>query len=333
MTDTHTEPQGYTNPTLSEIESAAKIVYAVLAPTPQHRWPLLSARTGAEVWVKHENHTVVGAFKVRGGLVYMAELRRTHPEVKGVVCATRGNHGQSVAFGAARVGLDATIVVPRNNSREKNAAMRALGATLIEHGEDFQAAFVHAQSLAEERALHMVPAFHHALVAGVATGMLEFLRAVPELHTMFVPIGMGSGICAAVAVRDALGIATRIVGVVAEGAPAARWSFEAGKVVSTERAVTIADGVATRVPNADALAVMLSGVERMVSISDPEIEAAMRHYFTDTHNVAEGAGAVPLAALMREREAMAGRRVGLVLTGGNVDRDVFARVLAEGEGR
>jgi threonine dehydratase len=314
-------------PDLAELGTAASLVYSVMPPTPQYHWPLLSARVGAEVWVKHENHTGVGAFKVRGGIVYLAELRRTHPQLKGVICATRGNHGQSVAVAAARAGLGATIVVPLGNGREKNAAILALGATLIEHGEDFQAAFEYAVALASHRGLHMIPTFHRSLVVGVASAGLEFLRAVRDLHTLYVPLGMGSGVCAAIAARDALDVSTRIVGVVAEGAPAYRLSLEAGRPVSTERAVTIADGIACRVPDADAFAVIQRGVERIVQVSDSEIEAAMRHYFTDTHNVAEGAGAAPLAALLRDCSQMAGKRVGLVLSGGNVDRETYARVL------
>ena len=317
----------FAQPTLARIEAAAMLVHSILPPTPQHHWPLLSARAGAEVWVKHENHSPVGAFKLRGGLVYLAELRRLQPGVTGVICATRGNHGQSVAFAASRVGLAATIVVPFGNSREKNAVMRSQGATLIEHGDDFQAALDHARSLAVERGLHLVPAMHGALVEGVASASLELFRAVPGIDTLYVPIGMGSGVCAAIAVRDALGLTTRIVGVVAEGAPAYGLSFEARRPVATERAVTMADGVACRVPDPDAVATLVRGAERVVRVSDAAIEAAMRHYFTDTHNLAEGAGAAPLAALLQERTHVAGRRVALMLTGGNVDREVFARVL------
>jgi len=312
-------------PSLSEIERAAAEIHAVLRPTPQIEWPLLSARAGAEVWVKHENLTPVGAFKVRGGLLHLAELRKSG--VRGVVCATRGNHGQSIAFAAGRLGMTATIVVPHGNSRSKNAAMRSLGAELLEHGHDFQAAFEYAVGLAQERALHFVASFARPLVVGVATAWWELLQAVPGLACVYVPIGMGSGICAAVAARDALGLGTRVVGVVAAGAPAYRLSFEARRPVSPERAVTVADGMACRAPDATAVSLMCEGVDRVLEVAEPEIEAAMRHYFTDAHQVAEGAGAAPLAALLQEREQMAGQRVGIVLSGGIVDADVYARIL------
>ncbi len=314
---------------LADLESAAQLVYRYLLATPQISWPLLSQRAGCEVWVKHENHTPVGAFKVRGGLVYCEELRRTRPEVRGLVTPTRGNHGQSIANAAAQFGLAATIVVPHGNSREKNAAMRALGAELIECGHDFQAAAEHTKRLAEERGLHRVPSYHPALVRGVATYALELFRSAFDLHTLYVPIGQGSGIAGTIAARDALGARTRIVGVVAEQAAAWALSFQAGKPVATETADTIADGVACRVPDVDALPVILKGAERIVAVSEAEIRAAMRAYFEDTHNVAEGAGAVALAALLKERAQMAGKKVGLVLSGGNVDREVYGAALME----
>ncbi len=316
-------------PALAEIESAAPLVRAAGVPaTPQFSWPLLNARAGGEVWVKHENHTPLGAFKVRGGLVYLEGLRRAHPEVRGVIAATRGNHGQSIAFAARRLGLRAVIVAPRGNSMEKNAAMRALGAELIEHGEDFQAALEHSRHLAAEQHLHAVPSFDRALVAGVATGSLEFLRGVPDLDAVYVPIGLGSGICAMMAARDALGLRTKIVGVVSAHAPAYAHAFASGRAEPAPVATRIADGVAVRQPHAEALAHVRRGVERVVAVTDDEVEAAMRALFSDTHNVAEGAAATALAAVLRERAAGPRRRVGFVLTGGNVDRAVFARVLA-----
>lgn len=315
-------------PTLDEIERAAELIGPTVPPTPQYRWPLLCERTGAEVVVKHENHTPAGAFKVRGGLVYVDHLRRTRPDVTGVIAATRGNHGQSVAIAARAAGVRSVIVVPHGNSAEKNAAMRSQGGELIEHGDDFQAALEHARELADELGLHMFPSFHRLLVVGVATYALELFRAHGNLDTVYVPIGLGSGACAVIAARDALGLRTRVVGVVAERAAAYAMSFEAGRPVSTDSADTIADGVACRVPNEEALAIMLTGLDRVVAVSEDEIRSAMRAYFTDTHNVAEGAGAAPLAALLKERERMAGARVGLVLTGGNVDAAVFAGVLA-----
>ena len=315
-------------PSLSEIETAAALVYKHMPPTPQYNWPLLDEAVGTEVWVKHENHTRVGAFKIRGGIVYFDQLKREQPKLLGVVAATRGNHGQSVGFAARMVGLSATVVVPHGNSREKNAAMRALGVSLIEHGVDFQAAYEFAQGLAVERGLAMVPSYNAPIVRGVATYCLEFLRGAPELDTVYVPVGMGSGVCAMVAARDALGLKTKVVGVVSSGAPAYRLSFEAGRKIEHPVTTVLADGLACRVPNEEALGVMIAGVERMVLVSDDEVAEAMRTFFTCTHNVAEGAGAASLAALLQEREAMGGKRIGVTLCGGNVDAEVFARVLA-----
>lgn len=313
---------------LAALRSAQALVHGVLAPTPLHRWPLLAERAGTAVAVKHENHTPVGAFKMRGGIVYMTRLRERDPSVTGVCAATRGNHGQSVAFAAARVGIAATIVVPHGNSVEKNRAMVALGARLVEAGHDFQAAFEHARTLADAEGLHMLPSFHDDLVAGVASYGLEMFDAAPDLDTVYVPIGLGSGICGVMRARDALGLKTRVVGVVAEGAPCYALSFAQKQPVSTNSAETIADGMACRVPVGDALREILAGADRIVTVSDGEITAAMRHYFSDTHNVAEGAGAAPLAALLQEGASKAGAQVGLILSGGNVDRDVYARVLA-----
>ena len=314
-------------PSLYELEAAAQVVYRHMRPTAEIQWPLLSARCGCEVWVKHENHTPIGAFKVRGGVVYADHLRRAQPDVTGVVTATRGNHGQSVGFAARRLGLAATIVVPFGNNPEKNAAMGALGVELIEHGHDFQVAYEFTAGLAAERNLHMIRAFDPWLVQGVGTYSLEFLQAVGDLDTVYLPIGQGSGICGMIAARNGLGLKTRIVGVVAENAPCYALSFAEKKPVSTNSADTLADGVACRVPDATALGEILANVDRVVTVSEDAILDAMGYYFTDTHNLAEGAGAAPLAALLEEREAMAGKRVGLVLSGGNVDRTLFRQVL------
>lgn len=314
---------------LDQLEAAAARVHRVIPPTPQFCWPLLARRLGAEVWVKHENHTEVGAFKVRGGVLHIADLRAAHPGLRGIIGATRGNHGQSLAFAAARNGVASVIVVPHGNSVEKNAAMRALGAELVEHGDDFQAALEHAFALAAERGLHFVGSFADDLVLGVASYALELFRAVPEIARIYVPIGLGSGICGVIAVRDALGLKTEVIGVCAENAPAYALSFAAGKPVSTNSADTLADGMACRVPNADALAIILKRATRVVTVSEAEIKDAMRIYFSDTHNLAEGAGAAPLAAAMKERALNAGRRIALVLSGGNVDRRVFSQILAE----
>ncbi|HXZ84331.1 MAG TPA: threonine dehydratase, partial [Myxococcota bacterium] len=298
---------------------------------PQIVWPLLSARCGTEVVVKHENHSPVGAFKLRGGLLYLRELRAREPRVAGVIAATRGNHGQSVAFAARRFGLAATIVVPHGNSAEKNAAMRAHGARLVEHGRDFQDAFEHAQALAKSADLHFVPSMHPWLVRGVATCAFELLGARPDLDLLYVPIGLGSGICAALRAREALGLRTRIVGVVADNAPTYALSFAARRPVPTASADTLADGLAVRVPNEQALAAILAGVERIVRVTEAEIRSAMRALWSDTHNGAEGAGAAALAACLQERAAVSGRRVGVLLTGANVDRALYAAVLTEEE--
>jgi len=318
-------------PSLADIRSAADIVRAVMPPTPQYAWPLLARRLGTEVWVKHENHTPTGAFKVRGGLVYLEGLARREPGCPGIVSATRGNHGQSLALAARRHGLGATIVVPHGNSREKNAAMRALGATLVEHGDDFQAATEHAAALAQHQGLHRVPSFHHDLVRGVATGWVEFFEAVPQLDVVFVPIGLGSGLCAAIAARAALGRRMRLVGVVSAHARAYALSLAQGQPVESPVTTQLADGMACRVPDPTALAVMAGQVDGVVEVTDAEVAHAMKALYLDTHNVAEGAGAASLAAALQRARTnpgeIAGRCVGLTLCGGNVDHEVFAQVL------
>lgn len=316
---------------LADLERAAATVHEAMLPTPQHRWPLLAERTGTDVWVKHENHTPIGSFKVRGGLVYLRELRRREPSLQGIITATRGNHGQSIAFAAGRTGFRVTIVVPEGNSVEKNAAMHALGAELVVHGHDFQASLEYAIQRSEAEGLHLLPSFDRLLVQGVGTYALELLRGVPDLDTVYVPIGLGSGICGMIAARDALRLPTKVVGVVSTNAPAYALSFERGAPVSTNSADTMADGMACRVPVAEAVATIQAGAERIVQVTDAEIRAAMRAYYTDTHNLAEGAGAAPLAALLQERESMRGRKVAVVLSGGNVDMAVFRQVLAEAD--
>jgi threonine dehydratase len=314
-------------PSLIQLEEAARVVYGSMPPTPQYRWPLLSEALGTELWVKHENHTPTGAFKVRGGLVYFDDLARASARVAGVVSATRGNHGQSVALAARRHGLAVTIVVPHGNSVEKNAAMQALGANLVEHGDDFQAAREHAAQLAQSRNLLMVPSFHPLLVRGVGTYSLELLRAVPDLDTVYVPIGLGSGICGIIAAREVLGRTTEIVGVVSAHAPAYALSFDQRHVVEHAVTTRIADGMACRTPEPEALDLLWRHVARVVQVTDDEVERAMRLIFTATHNVAEGAGAAGLAAALQERERLKGRCVAVILCGANVDHDVFARIL------
>ena len=291
---------------IADLEATAALVRTVVPETPQYAWPLLASRSGAEVWVKHENHTPIGAFKLRGGLVYMDWLARSGLKPSGVITATRGNHGQSIALAGRRVRLPVTIVVPEGNSAEKNAAMAGFGAVLIVHGRDFDEAKAQAMRLAAERNLHYLPSFHPLLVQGVATYALELFRAVADLDTVYAPIGMGSGICGLIAVRDLLGLDTEIVGVVAAAAPAVALSVEAGRPVPTESARTFADGMACREPDAEALAAIAKGAARIVRVSEAEIAEAIRLLWAATHNVAEGAGAAALAALMQERDRIRG---------------------------
>lgn len=313
---------------LADIEAAASIVYRELLPTPQINWPLLSARCDCDVWVKHENHNPTGAFKVRGGLVYLNRLRQRDPECPGVVTATRGNHGQSVALAAARNGMQAVVVVPEGNSEGKNRAMVALGCELVIHGQDFDESVEYAAALAVERNLHRMPSFHTDLVAGVASYGLEFFRAQPELERVYVPIGLGSGICGMISARNALGLETEIVGVVSSEASCYQLSLAAGHCVSTESANTFADGMAVRVPNAQALELMSGNVAEVVAVTDSEVMAAMGWFFEDSHNVAEGAGAAALAALMQQRDQNRGKKIGVVLSGGNVDSSIYTRALS-----
>ena len=314
--------------TVRDLEDAARLVHAHMAPTPQYAWPLLAERTGATVWVKHENHTPSGAFKIRGGITLIDWLRRTDPSCPGIVTATRGNHGQSQARAARAAGLRALVYVPRGNSPEKNAAMRAFGAEIVEHGDDFDEAREEAFRVGAAEGLFIVPPFHTELVRGVATYAWELFTARPDLDTVYVPIGCGSGICGVIAARDALGLKTKVVGVVSDAAPCAKLSVDAGRLVETETARTFADGMAVRVPVQAAFDIYREGADRIVAVSDDEVAEAIRAYFIDTHNLAEGAGAAPLAALMQERDRMAGRDVGVILCGGNIDADWMAEVLA-----
>jgi threonine dehydratase len=316
--------------TKDDLEAAHRLVTASMPPTPQHAWPLLAERTGARVVVKHENHTPTGSFKVRGALTFIDWLTRTHPEVRGICTATRGNHGQGQAWAATKAGLTAKVYVPRGNSVEKNAAMRAFGAELVEFGDDFDTAREEAYRVAAEEGLFIVPPFHEQLVRGVATYGYELFSAHPDLDAVYVPIGCGSGICGTILARDALGATAEVIGVVSENAPTAKLSADAGRLIETESARTFADGMAVRVPVAEALAIYGPGAARIVTVSDAEVAGAIRAYYTDTHNLAEGAGAAPLAALMQERERMAGRKVAVILCGGNIDREWFLTVLQGG---
>ena len=313
--------------TLDELAEATATVRSLVPPTPAYAWPLLAQRLGLSVVVKHENHTPTGSFKARGGLVYVNALCRADRALKGLVTATRGNHGQSVALAAARNGVPAIIVVPEGNSTEKNAAMAAFGGEVVTAGKDFDESRGVAARIQEQRGFHYVPSFHRDLVKGVATYAYELFQDAGDLDVVYVPIGMGSGICGLITVRDLLGLKTEIVGVVAENAPAFALSFAAGRPVPTNSALTFADGVACRDPQAEAFAIIKDGAARVVTVSEDEIAEAMRVYYVTTHNLAEGAGAAPLAALLKERNRYAGKRAGLVLSGGNVDMTVFAQVL------
>lgn len=319
---------GFVTISLDDLKDAEALVRRSMPATPAYEWPLLAKRYGRPVVVKHENHTPTGAFKVRGGLVYMDRLRRERPHVKGIVSATRGNHGQSLAFAAARAGLPAVIVVPFGNSVEKNAAMKAFGAELIEHGRDFDEARVRATEIAAERGYEFAASFQRDLVLGVGTYALELFTAHPDLATVYVPIGLGSGICGVIAARDALGLATEVVAVVAENAPAYALSMEAGRAVETNTADSFADGMAVRVPNADAVAMIAKGAARCIRVSEDEIAEAVRVYWTDTHNAAEGAGAAALAAMAKDGRAAPGAKAGVVLSGQNIDLAVMAEVMA-----
>jgi threonine dehydratase len=314
--------------TLAELEDVIPLVRAGVPPTPQYAWPLLKVLTGVEIVVKHENHTPIGAFKVRGGIVYFDRLKRERPQVQGIVTATRGNHGQSLAFAGERAGVAVTIVVPHGNSSEKNAAMRAFGAQLIEHGRDFDEAKEAAIRIASERGLEYAPSFHRDFVLGVATYANELFRAVDDLDTVYVPIGLGSGICGVIGMRNALGLKTKVVGVVSDAANTYLRSFAAGHIVATNSALTFADGVAVRVPDATALEVIRKGAERIVEVTDDEIAEAIRSIYSATHNSAEGAGAAALAALIKERAELQGRRAAVILTGQNIDRAWMQTVLA-----
>lgn len=315
--------------TRDAIESAQRTVYAAMPPTPQYNWPLLKQSLGFDVWVKHENHTPLGAFKVRGGLTYAEWLRRAQPEVRHLVSATRGNHGQSIGFAARQHGLRATVVVPQGNSTEKNAAMRALGVELVEYGEDFQASSEHAALLAERDGLHRVPSYHPELVLGVATAYVEFFEALRDAppDVLYVPIGLGSGITAAAVARTHCGVQTRLIGVVSTLAPAYQKSFQSGRAIDAPATTAIADGMACRSAVPEAVDIIRREVDDVIAVSDEEVASAMRLLYTSTHNVAEGAGAAALAAANQQRHRWIGQRVGIVLSGGNVDAAVFARVL------
>jgi len=314
--------------TLSELESAAKNIYQVMPATPQYNWPQLTKHTGCNVWVKHENHTPTGAFKVRGGIQLLSQLKQLPEQPQGIISATRGNHGQSLSFAGNRTGMPVTIVVPECNNPDQNKAIKGFGANLVVHGEDFEAARKHSLKLQQECGYKIIAPFERDLVLGVATYALELFTKLKNLDTVYVPVGMGSGICGLIQTRDLLGLKTKIVGVVAEGAPTFALSFAEGKIINTEQANTLADGVATRAPIEQAFEIIKKGASRIITVSEQEIAQAMYCYFSTTHNLSEGAGAVPLAGLMKEQEKMRGKDVGLILTGSNIDYDSFCRHIA-----
>lgn len=316
-----------TLPGLAQIEAASTQVYKILSPTPQYRWLQLEAEFGAELWVKHENHTPTGSFKARTAAAYVAEVLQAEPQIRCFFAATRGNHGQAVALAARAHGRESVVVVPHGNSREKNAAMRAQGAQLIEFGEDFQAAKLHAMALCEQHKGHFVPSYHASIVAGVASYWMELFRAVPDIDAAYVPVGQGSGICAALAARAALGIRTEIIGVISSHAPAYGLSLAQGQSVEAAANTRLADGVACRVPEPASLAELLKHQVQIREVSDSEVAHAMRLYFSATHNVVEGAGATPLAAALKDRARWQGKRVAVIACGGNVDTELFVRVL------
>lgn len=314
-------------PTLHEIEAAKRLIRPLIRETPMYRWPLLEAGLGCELWLKHENHTPVGAFKIRGGLVYLNELKQSNPDVKGVIAATTGNHGQSIAFAAKQNGLRSVIVVPHGNNPEKNAAMRSLGAELVEHGREFQDALEHSRKLASREGLHPVPSFHHWLVRGVATYALEMFRSVGDLDAVFVPIGLGSGFCGVVAAREALGLKTRIIGVVSEHAPAYALSYRSRQFIQQPSTTAVAEGVACKTPNHEALAHVQAHAHDVVTVNDDETVQAMREIMQGTHNLVEGAGALAFAALKKHQKAWRGCRTACILTGGNASMSLVEHVL------
>ena len=314
----------------TDLEQAASLVHQYVPPTPQYAWPLLQLETGCQLWVKHENHTPTGAFKARGAVTYIDWVKRNFPDVDAIATATTGNHGQSQALAATRAGLRVNIYVPFGNSVEKNAAMRAFGANLVEFGSDFDESRLEVVKQAKINGWHIVPAFHLEVMRGVATYAYEFFNAVPDLDTVYVPIGCGSGICGTIAARDALGLKTKIVGVVSELAQTAKYSFDQGKLVETKSCDTFADGIAVRIAVQEAFEIYSKGADRIITVSEQEIADAVRLYFSTIHNVSEGAGAAALAGLLHEKQQMAGKNVGVILSGGNIDKDKFAKILNGG---
>lgn len=315
-------------PALSDIEAAGKLIRPHVRETPAYRWPLLEAGLGLKVWVKHENHTPVGAFKIRGGLVYLDELKRQQPDVAGIIAATTGNHGQSIAFAARENGLRAVIVVPQGNNPEKNAAMRSLGAELVEHGREFQEALEYSRELAIRERLHAVPSFHPWLVRGVATYGLELFRSVTDLDAVFVPVGLGSGFCGLAAAREALGLKTKLIGVVSEHAPAYALSFRQSDFIEQSSTTRVAEGVACKTPNREALEHIRAHAHDIVTVNDDEALVAMGDLLRCTRNLAEGSGALAWAGLKKHCGDWQGKRIAVILSGGNASSSLIREVMA-----
>ena len=262
-------------------------------------------------------------------MVYIDELLRAEPQTPGVIAASTGNHGQSIAWNARRRGLRPVIVVPKGNNPDKNAAMRALGAELVEHGREFQEALDHSRDLAKREGLHAVPSFHPWLVRGVATYALEFFRQAPPVDVVYVPIGLGSGFCGMAAARQALGLSTRLIGVVSERAPAYALSFRERLLITEPSTTRVAEGVACSTPNASALEWILQHADDVITVSDDDALSAMRGLLQATHNLAEGAGALAFAAIRKQRDHLQGQRVGCVLSGGNASLTMVAEALGQ----
>lgn len=314
-------------PSFEDALRARELVMQHLRRTPTWSYPALSRELGCELFIKHENHQPIGAFKVRGGISLMASLSDLE-RGRGVVAATRGNHGLSLAYAARLFGTRAVIVVPHGNNPEKNEAMRALGAELVEYGRDFDEACQQAERLVASQGLRYIhSAEEPAMLAGVASLGIELFEDVPDLDYVFVPVGLGSGICGICLARGVLSPRTQVVGVQAERAPSIYLSWKQKRLVTTESADTFADGLATRVPAELTLEVIQRDVADFVAVGEGAIAWAIRDLLRYTHNLAEGAGAAPLAAIRERRDWVRGKRVAMIMSGGNIDTATLKRVL------
>ena len=313
-------------PTLKDAYAARPRVYRVVKPTPLMRHALLSAETGLDLYVKHENHNPTGAFKIRGGLNLIASL--SAEERRGVITASTGNHGQSIAYASQREGVPCTIVVPRGNNPEKNAAMRALGAEVIEFGRDFDEAREKVEQMQHERGLRYVHSANEPLlIAGVATYALEIFDDLPDVDVVLVPIGGGSGACGCSIVRTGIGSRAKVIGVQAAGADAFARSWRTHTRVVGDKADTFAEGMATRVTFDLPFGILQRELDDVVTLGEDELAEGVRLALRATHNLAEGAGGSALAAALKLRDRLAGRKVVCVMSGGNIDRATLRRVL------